>query len=222
MLYLLHRFLFVFLSTAEIDNIRGAVFLQLQKDFPNDIGTLSMFFLNLVQLEPGQAIFLKACEPHAYLAGNCVECMACSDNVIRAGLTPKFKDVDQLLRLINYNGASAESKIFQPRRIDEQTELFAPAVRDFALARIVMRTQQQQQQYRFANRCGGSVLMVLTGQAVLRTYRDAGTDAAVQVRLQRGSAVFLPATDTNIELSIEAGSDAEDFVAYQAMANDFV
>ena len=44
-----------------------------------------------VSLEPGEAIFLAANEPHAYVSGELVECMATSDNVIRAGLTPKFR-----------------------------------------------------------------------------------------------------------------------------------
>lgn len=44
-----------------------------------------------VKLANGEAIYLAANEPHAYVAGELVECMATSDNVIRAGLTPKFR-----------------------------------------------------------------------------------------------------------------------------------
>lgn len=42
-------------------------------------------------MNPGEAIYLAANEPHAYVAGELVEVMATSDNVIRAGLTPKFR-----------------------------------------------------------------------------------------------------------------------------------
>ncbi len=38
----------------------------------------------------------------SYLDGHCIECMACSDNVVRAGLTPKFKDVDQLCSMLTF------------------------------------------------------------------------------------------------------------------------
>lgn len=38
-----------------------------------------------------QAIYLAANVPHAYVSGELVECMATSDNVIRAGLTPKLR-----------------------------------------------------------------------------------------------------------------------------------
>lgn len=41
--------------------------------------------------------------------GNCVECMATSDNVVRAGLTPKFKDVATLVDMLTYNNGSAET-----------------------------------------------------------------------------------------------------------------
>lgn len=112
------------------------IFLQLQLDFPNDVGSLSLFFLNVVRLAPGQAIFLAAKEPHAYLDGNCIECMACSDNVIRAGLTPKFKDVEELLKMLNYNGAPVATKLFQPIKSDQFTDVFVPPVADFAVARI--------------------------------------------------------------------------------------
>ena len=36
-------------------------------------------------LEPGQALYLGANEPHAYISGDCAEVMATSDNVVRAG-----------------------------------------------------------------------------------------------------------------------------------------
>ncbi|KAI8362583.1 mannose-6-phosphate isomerase, partial [Mortierella sp. GBAus27b] len=71
--------------------------LRIHSQFPGDVGVFSLFFLNYIVLQPGQAIFLAANEPHAYLSGDCVECMAASDNVVRAGLTPKFKDVQVLM-----------------------------------------------------------------------------------------------------------------------------
>jgi len=76
--------------------------LRLCRDFPGDVGVFSPYLLNVVTLAPGEAIFLAANEPHAYLSGDCVEVMACSDNVVRAGLTPKFKDVDTLTSMLSY------------------------------------------------------------------------------------------------------------------------
>lgn len=111
-------------------------FHTLNCDFPNDVGILCLFFLNIIDLEPGQAIYLPAQIPHAYLSGDCIECMACSDNVIRAGLTPKFKDVNTLLTMLNYNGTTAEKQIFHPIVINQYRQIFAPNVKDFAVVKI--------------------------------------------------------------------------------------
>lgn len=54
------------------------LFLRIKSYYPKDIGCLSVFLLNYVKLKPGQCIFIDAGEPHAYLSGDCIECMACS------------------------------------------------------------------------------------------------------------------------------------------------
>ena len=63
---------------------------------------MAPLFLNYLLIAPGESFFMAANEPHAYVAGEIIECMACSDNVVRAGLTPKFKDVDNLVNLLTY------------------------------------------------------------------------------------------------------------------------
>ena len=73
---------------------KDSLFVRIFEQFPGDVGTLAVFFLNYVQLHPGEAIYLAANEPHAYLSGELIEAMASSDNVIRAGLTPKLRDTD--------------------------------------------------------------------------------------------------------------------------------
>lgn len=64
-----------------------------------DVGLLCLYLLNFVELKEGEAVFLEAGIPHAYLTGNIVECMANSDNVVRIGLTPKFKDIATLIKI---------------------------------------------------------------------------------------------------------------------------
>lgn len=83
-------------------------FLTQHELYGNDIGLFSFFFFNLIHLKPGQAIFTDAGIPHAYIGGNIIECMANSDNVVRAGLTPKFKDVSTLLDILVYNFSAFE------------------------------------------------------------------------------------------------------------------
>lgn len=89
-------------------NERETLFFELKKQYGNDVGLLSIFMLNLVHLKKGEGVFLKAGIPHAYLKGNIVECMANSDNVVRAGLTPKFKDVKTLVDILTYESAPVE------------------------------------------------------------------------------------------------------------------
>ncbi len=83
--------------------------LELLEHFPHDKGVLSAYFLNSVTLQPGEALFLKPNEPHAYMHGTIVECMANSDNVVRAGLTPRYIDQDVLLEMLSYQGGAIET-----------------------------------------------------------------------------------------------------------------
>ncbi len=43
--------------------------IELDKQYPGDVGIFCIFLLNLVHLKAGQAVFLKANEPHAYIYG---------------------------------------------------------------------------------------------------------------------------------------------------------
>lgn len=110
-----------------------SLFLELRAKYPGpDIGLFSIFILNLVHLKPCEGVFLGAGIPHAYLKGNIVECMANSDNVVRAGLTPKFKDVEALVEILTYE--SGTPGIYHPdlRRLDT---IYDPPVEEFRLVR---------------------------------------------------------------------------------------
>lgn len=67
------------------------------EEYPGDVGLFSPLMLNLIVLQPGEAMFLHAETPHAYLNGTGIEIMANSDNVLRAGLTPKYMDIPELV-----------------------------------------------------------------------------------------------------------------------------
>ena len=78
--------------------------------------------------------------PHAYLAGDCVECMANSDNVVRAGLTPKLIDTATLVGMLDYVCSPAEERKFTGQQMSptEQSSCteFDPPVPDFAVNMI--------------------------------------------------------------------------------------
>ncbi|WP_282176261.1 mannose-6-phosphate isomerase, class I [Vibrio nereis] len=76
--------------------------IELSKQYPGDIGLFAPLILNVITLKPGEAMFLSARTPHAYIKGTGLEIMANSDNVLRAGLTPKHMDVDELVKCTDF------------------------------------------------------------------------------------------------------------------------
>jgi mannose-6-phosphate isomerase len=189
------------------------VFKEINNDFPYDVGSLSLFFLNLLDLVPGQSIYLAAKIPHAYLKGDCIECMSCSDNVVRAGLTPKFKDVENLLSMLIYDGAKGEDKIFQPTLLDadhKYTWLFKPPIKDFAVMKTEIPTSVSN--YEIINSKFGSILLIISGSATIEGNEMNAID------VKRGSIIFLPSkVGPNLSLS----KIKDNFICYQAMYNDF-
>ena len=118
-------------STSNEGSELAKVILRLNSQFPDDIGLFVFFFLNYIKMEPGEGMFLKADDIHAYLSGgktrfnlyikssliwapDIIECMASSDNVVRAGFTPKFKDVDTLTSMLTYSYAPISEQKMSP------------------------------------------------------------------------------------------------------------
>lgn len=107
----------------------------LNGDFPGDVGIFCTFVLNIVHLQPGEAVFLKANEPHAYLDGDIMECMATSDNVVRAGLTPKLRDVPTLTSMLSYTALPPSDQLLPPVAYKStlHTTLYDPPIEEFSV-----------------------------------------------------------------------------------------
>ncbi|KAL8696192.1 MAG: hypothetical protein Q9201_007782 [Fulgogasparrea decipioides] len=88
--------------------------IRLNSQFEGDVGLFVLFFLNYVKLAIGEAMFLKADDIHAYLSGDIMECMASSDNVVRAGFTPKFQDIPTLTSMLTYSYAPISEQKMNP------------------------------------------------------------------------------------------------------------
>ncbi|SDJ33819.1 mannose-6-phosphate isomerase, type 1 [Frankineae bacterium MT45] len=147
-------------------------------DYPGDIGAVVALLLNVVELQPGEAIFLAAGNVHAYLRGLGVEIMANSDNVLRCGLTTKRIDVDELLRITDF------TPLPDPRwapigRTSERT--FAVPVADFALTELTLDGA--------VHELAGpsSVILLCTDGAATVEFDDS------QLALAVGEAAFVPA-----------------------------
>jgi mannose-6-phosphate isomerase len=80
-----------------------ALVVRLLEKYPGDTGALVALLLNQIELESGEAIYLPAGNVHAYLSGLGFEVMAASDNVIRAGLTSKHIDKEELRQIADFS-----------------------------------------------------------------------------------------------------------------------
>ena len=165
--------------------------LRLADQFPADRGVFSPLFLNIVRLEPGQAIFTGPGILHAYLEGFGVELMANSDNVLRGGLTTKHVDVAELLSILRFEAQPPE--LLRPE-IRDGEQRFAPPVADFALTLVPLERGCPRE------RAGGQVeiLFVLGGGGELI---EAG---GRRQPFRRGEAFLVPAGAGGYRLEGEA------------------
>ncbi|GAB3804633.1 mannose-6-phosphate isomerase, class I [Humibacter antri] len=141
--------------------------------YPGDPGVVLALLLHRVALAPGEALYLPAGNIHAYLNGTGIELMAASDNVLRGGLTPKYIDVPELLRVLDFTPVPAP--LLAPSRVGA-LELFTPDVPDFKLAHVTADASLEL--------TGPAIVLCTAGSASV-----AGEHAGVEV--SRGDAVFV-------------------------------
>jgi mannose-6-phosphate isomerase len=158
--------------------------LELNKEYPGDIGIFSPIMLNLLELEPGEAIYLSAGELHTYLHGVGIELMANSDNVVRGGLTSKHVDVSELLNIVDFK--VEPTKRLKPVPWEGSEECYPSPAEEFMLSVISVDSGGP-----FTSRQGRSVeiLICIEGEAVIRDY----TSAEV-LTLAKGTSIIVPAT----------------------------
>jgi mannose-6-phosphate isomerase len=109
-----------------------ATVFRLQQHFPGDPGVVAAILLNPVTLYPGEAMYVPAGTIHAYLSGTGIEIMAASDNVLRAGLTAKKVDAEEMLRCVSVQ-AGPPIRV-APERLSAQTVAYYAPVDDFELS----------------------------------------------------------------------------------------
>lgn len=109
---------------------------RLATAYPGDIAALAPLYLNLVNLKPGQAMYLPAGELHAYLRGTGMEIMASSDNVLRGGLTVKHVDIPELLRVLVFRGGVPDIIEAVPRSAEER--VYPTPAGEFELSEIIL------------------------------------------------------------------------------------
>ncbi|KAH9457614.1 hypothetical protein MJO28_004705 [Puccinia striiformis f. sp. tritici] len=178
--------------------------LRLNDQFPDDVGIFCAFVLNVVQLEPGQAAFLQADEPHAYLTGDIVECMASSDNVVRAGLTPKLRDVPTLTEMLTYSYGPSASQLMKPTLFKscQHTKLYDPPIEEFSVL-LTKLSPGEQDQHPPIN--GPSILIVTQGSGTISTDGQ-------EIAPKHEGQVYFIAAGTPVQISAKEST----FVSYRA------
>jgi mannose-6-phosphate isomerase len=156
---------------------------ELNEAFPGDPGIVVALLLNLVELVPGQALFLPAGVPHAYLNGVGVEVMANSDNVLRGGLTSKHIDVAELLAILDTEPGAPHVQDGVPGSNGEL--VYPTAAREFVLSRISGGIRLP----------AGSPQIVVVTDGSLSLARD-----GEESDLARGRAAYLSAAGGPVEV----------------------
>jgi mannose-6-phosphate isomerase len=101
-----------------------------------DRGIVTALLMNYVVLSKGEAAFVPAGMPHAYLSGLGVEIMLASDNVLRGGLTPKHIDVVELAKVLVFE--ETEAKPVQVRKLAVGLEEFDIPTPEFHFYRATL------------------------------------------------------------------------------------
>lgn len=171
---------------AGADDAAG-VASRLAAAYPGDPGVLVALLLNVVRLAPGEAVYLPAGAPHAYLHGVGIEVMACSDNVVRGGLTGKHVDADLLLRLLD--ARPGPPPLVRSEPVAPGVVRWPAPAREFALQR--WRPSDAGGAAPAVDSPAGLPRIVLCVEGSLTLLPAAGGWGPL--RLARGASAFLPA-----------------------------
>ena len=156
--------------------------------YPDDSGLFSPLLLNVVKLNPGEAMFLFAETPHAYLNGVALEVMANSDNVLRAGLTPKYIDIPELVANVKFTPRAADTLLTEPTRHGSELDFPIP-VDDFAFSLHDLSDQEATLEQQSA-----AILFCVEGEAMLHK-------AGQTLTLKAGESAFISAADSPVGAS---------------------
>ncbi|QAB16839.1 mannose-6-phosphate isomerase, class I [Leucobacter muris] len=186
----------------QFDAARAAALRDLVGSHPGDPGVLVSLLLHLVRLDPGDAVYLRARQLHAYLSGIAVEVMASSDNVLRAGLTPKHIDIAELCRIVD-TGEIAEPR-FPGERVARGLVAWRPDVPDFALLRARLCDPEQSASGAAPADSAPSVdvsakcplvLMVTSGRVRVERRAEGEHGLAEVASARRGQSLYVSAGD---------------------------
>ena len=164
--------------------------LKLEAAYPNDIGVIFPAILNLVCLQPGEALFLAAGELHAYLHGVGIEIMANSDNVLRGGLTPKHVDVPELMNVLTFQERRID--VLLPEACRPHEKYYRTPATEFVLSVIALGRDDV---YEGPAERSAEILLMTEGKAELFDG-----SSGKHMEMQQGMSVIVPAAVTQYRI----------------------
>ena len=121
-----------------------------------------------------------------------IECMATSDNVIRAGLTPKLRDVPNLVSGLTYVTGASDRHFVQPVKFSAQsipsfhTTLYDPPIPEFSVLDVTLQPQERETHGPIN---GPSLAIVIQGSGEVKWCGETSN-------VQEGEVVFIGAQTT--------------------------
>lgn len=117
----------------------AALLPRLQDQYgATDNGSLvALITMNYLRLAPGESIYIPADGIHAYLAGDIIECMARSNNVLNTGFCPRADrdNVDAFVSVLSFEPHDAELAILPPKSYEGSKRgfsmVYAPPMSEF-------------------------------------------------------------------------------------------
>jgi mannose-6-phosphate isomerase len=187
--------------------------LELGESYPNDAGVLASLLLNRLVLQPGEAIFLPAGNLHAYLQGTGVEILANSDNILRCGLTPKYVDVPELLRVLDFS--CGDMRILKGESLDANFAVYHTTAAEFELSKLEWTPAESRPVT--VDSPGPQILFCTKGKVrLVSTGPEAG-----QLVLNRGQSAWLPAADPAVRVFPEQLDESGHAQVFRAAAGHF-
>lgn len=160
-----------------------------------DPGVLvALITMNYLVLQPGDSIYIPADGIHAYLAGDIIECMARSNNVLNTGFCPRAErnSADLFCSSLTFSPHSPEECILKPSKPEGKTKVYSPPISEFDASESDLHAGDRE---KLSAAAGSRIVIVTRGDGAMQALDQ-------HVQLSEGQSFFVKA---GVELSLEAG-----------------
>ncbi|KAL6720185.1 hypothetical protein ACLMJK_002106 [Lecanora helva] len=166
-----------------------------------DPGTLvALITMNFLTLNAGDAVYIPADAPHAYLSGNIVECMARSNNILNTGFCPRpdRDNIDIFSAALTFSPHNADEVMLPKKKSGKgregKTSVYAPPMSEFDMLVTELGKGEREVQEKVG---GPSVVFATSGKGRMRA---GGEEFEI-----RAGFVFFVGQGVEMELVAEDG-----------------